>query len=227
MTFPVIEIYCPECKEAMTLVNKPELESSLVDGYDEMVNYHYQCKLNERLKNDVSPFTLSKNQNWCDISKEGSIIIMRILIPSLGSEGSATTVSGTGILDATWIQRGKDMWKQEIKDGEKTELAIPSFEDENPTNNSLRESDSKLSLESLKEKMETVKNLYPNETDYNLALMKAGEKVVKKAPISDEDAYNLFLDIANMINPNNTNKELSYKLKNFTNDCLDEILAEK
>ena len=44
MTFPIIELLCPECEEAMTLINTPEMKDSNKEGYNKFVEWHYQCK---------------------------------------------------------------------------------------------------------------------------------------------------------------------------------------
>ena len=116
MTFPIVEIFCPECKERMTLVNKPELKKAIdvkrkifYDGYDEMVDYHYLCNSNERHigfwhdfdgkivpKDDNNPH-ISRASNWCTISRDKDIVLMRILIPDLG----VSKMSDSGVVADT------------------------------------------------------------------------------------------------------------------------------
>ncbi|GAI08421.1 unnamed protein product [marine sediment metagenome] len=115
MTFPKIELLCPQCKEPMTLINhKGEIKDCDVKGYDKMVEYHFQCKANERhegkwhkwsmklhmdvlykgeIRTNGEPKEInadncqqfSKVSNWCGISTEKEIAVFRILIPKIGN----------------------------------------------------------------------------------------------------------------------------------------------
>ncbi|KKM73172.1 hypothetical protein LCGC14_1413150 [marine sediment metagenome] len=113
VTFPIVEIFCPKCKERMSLINNPKFENYIVEGYGQIIDYYYQCNSTERHSNmwHVNGKIIGKageishvpkgatlgTDNWCSISNEGNIIIIKILIPKLESEnrGVSTTASNT------------------------------------------------------------------------------------------------------------------------------------
>lgn len=49
MTFPKIELLCPQCHEPMTMIEVPtEAKKCDVEGYDLMVEYKFKCESNKR-----------------------------------------------------------------------------------------------------------------------------------------------------------------------------------
>ena len=135
MTFPKIRLYCPECKEEMTLVNTPKPEPSIIIGYDQVVEYNYQCLSNERHEGkwhdtegnivDDSLITQEKSMiynkggsNWCDISSNEYIMIMRILIPSIYK--NLTEISFKSKVNV-WLIDGINLLIEPIFDGKEEE----------------------------------------------------------------------------------------------------------
>ena len=67
----------------MTIVNKPKLQKSSKKGYDEKVEFHYQCKPTE--KDNI--------YNECHLSRDGKKAIYSIYIPDLPTNNSPTTTT--------------------------------------------------------------------------------------------------------------------------------------
>lgn len=228
MTFPVVEIYCPECKEPMTLVNKPEIEDCLThNGYDKQVDYHYQCK--------------------CYMSKERNITVMRILIPKLNLDNYSESVATTATVNMINIEKQMrdDGFKfHESKDPHTNLLLNIPTEKISKEDNILGEHyvvDNRAGhvkkrnnlIEELEKKINLVRKKYPNDIDYNLAFIKAGEKIIAKNNFSNEDIYKFFKDIAELLNPTNLNlpresylDQIGDNMKKFMHNCLDIILEE-
>jgi len=211
MTFPVVELFCPECSEPMTLINQPSIENCVsYTEYDKQVDYHYQCKANERH---------TENINYCNMSRDEQVVIMRILIPKLNLDNYNESVSTT--TESPRIQAFKKAGLNVISTPK--ELSKFFKDDEKD----------KLTIEEIERKAKLVKDKYPDMTEYNLRFMRAGETVVMANPLSDEDAYVFFRNIAEMINPKKLDlpkeeyfNQLGNKTKSFMNNCLDIIINE-
>lgn len=218
MTFPVVEIFCPECKEPMTLVNKPEIEDCThLNGYDQIIDYHYRCDSNER-KSEMSKL---RTDCWCNISDKKLITVFRILIPKLNLDNYNESVATTATVNMINIE------KQMRNDG------IKFHESEPITNLLLNIPTGEISLEEIEKKAELVRKKYPDMTKYNLRFMRAGEMAIIANPLSDEDAYTFLKNVAEMINPKKIDlpkeeyfNQLDDKTKSFMNDCLDIIINE-
>jgi len=70
MTFPKLELLCSMCNEPMDIINQPELK-------DNVVEYKFQCKANERPhhRDGWSKFV------WCVNSRNKIIQTLRIIVP--------------------------------------------------------------------------------------------------------------------------------------------------
>ena len=273
MTFPIVEIYCPECNEPMTLVNKPSIENTVFnrEEYDKIVDYHYQCKANERhvgkwhewsmelskdvlykgkLKDDGEPEKIninnaqnfSKASEWCSISSEKEIVVMRILIPSLSN---SELVADQLKLDATWDGNYDKLTPSDCEYYNKdycipcksldnfyecetvkigNQIKIDKWKPEEPSKE----------LAELEAKVELTRKKYPNEKDYIYAFMDAGKKIITGKMISDTDTYEMLKETIELANPEKLKlpRELGFsmisnKMKVFMNACFDLILNEE
>ena len=238
MTFPMVEIFCPECKESMTLVNKPNIVdcNPPVDGFDKQIDYHYICNSNERHFNkwhDSEGKIVNKDKNnpnlskigkngWCDISTNREIILMRFLIPKLDLDIPYSTSTST----AGYSSYPSNNIGFPIKiPGVNTDLGHSILiEKENQT---------EILIEEMKKKAGLIRNKYPNENDFINKFTEAGQKVAKEKKLSDEEIYELMKDSVELINPINLClpkeeyfKQINEKYLKFMNSCIDIILSE-
>ncbi len=260
MTFPIIEIYCPECKKLMTLVNKPKLMDYKIfgfttSGYDEVVDYNYQCKSKERYpdlwedyingkKLNYNAYTDKeieklKNSGWCNISKHNHILVMRILIPDL--KPNTVAIKGNKL-------DGYGQWNVNLSKGEKPpkcefyniKYCPPCPEhyydcDLVKIGNQIKIDKWKpiLTFKEFKKKIKLFKKKF-GSGDITPMFMKAGQAIFDKGDWSIKDIYDIMKGVIELINPEKDNlseKEIFNTLNDkfiiFINDCIDEILNEE
>ncbi len=256
MTFPIVEIFCPECKERMTLINKPEMAwCTHPNGYDQVIDYHYQCKSKEQYpdlwedyingkKLNYDAYTDKeieklKNSGWCNISKHNYILIMRILIPNL-SEGEKErpkqeTVLFGEVLHGTRVETFVPVSKPPCCEFYNKKYCPPCPEhyydcDLVKIGNQIKIDKWKpnITIEDLKRKSGLLVKKYPN-TDLSLMFMKIGEKVWRDANFTIDDVYDVLKEIIEVMNP--ANKELDLeplgeKALFFFDKCLDIALGD-
>ena len=229
MTFPKIRLYCPECKEEMTLVNTPKPEPSIIIGYDQVVEYNYQCLSNERHEGkwhdtegnivDDSLITQEKSMiynkggsNWCDRSSNEYIMIMRILIPSIDDAFIGGTVDDYSVAATEEISEEK--YSKIVEESVNLDF---------------------ITIDTLKNKASMVGKLYPDRKEYQYKFIEIANNIIKEGKYSEAEIYEITKGLYSLIEVFNPNPEkrisletymtqLNSKAKEFMNDALDIIL---
>jgi len=211
MTFPIVEIFCPDCNYPMKLVNKPNLVdcNPPVNRFDKQIDYHYQCNSDD------------KKGTSCFLSANELITVMRIQIPKLDLDTPYSTPTA-GYPSYPSNNTGFPVETPNIDLGFSI---IPEKEiEQEPIINSFQE---------MREKAELIRKKYPNEKDFINRFSEAGQKIVEGKNLSDEEIYGLMKDSVELINPINLClpkeeyfKQINEKYLKFMNNCIDIILSE-